>query len=94
MTPLRWGVRSGDGEAVELFLGWGAADTDKPNDVDKTLLFGATMEGHESVVKRISNGQDVNPNKPDSGGVAPPSWVVIEKHYRSRWGRALGPARC
>lgn len=38
------------------------------------------MEGHESVVKRLSDGQDVKPNKLDSGGIIPPSWVLIEKH--------------
>jgi len=37
------------------------------------------MEGHESVVKRLSDGQDVKPNKLDSGGIIPPSWVLIEK---------------
>ena len=70
-TPLWCAAGNGHGKVVEMLLGRGDVNPEKPNIHDRTPLLCAALNGHEGVVKMLLGRGDVNLDRSHKHGQTP-----------------------
>ena len=75
-APLAFAAGRGYPEVVEIHLGSGDINPDKPNNHDMTPLRCAVRNRYEGVVNALLGRSDDDPNTRASGGLTPPDWAA------------------
>ena len=78
--PLAWAAQKGHEGVVEILLGRGEINSDKPDDHAQTPLSHAAEYGYEGVVKMLLGREEVNPDKPDNHGRTPLLYAAQNGH--------------
>ena len=78
--PLTWAAQNGHSGVVEILLGQGEINPDKPDNFGQTPLSHAAGNGHEGVVKVLLEREEVGPDKPDKFGLTPLSHAAGNGH--------------
>ena len=78
--PFTWAARNGHEGVVEILLGQGEINPDKPDDAGRTPLWHAAGNGHEGVVKMLLGREEVNPNRAELLGRTPLTLAAMWGH--------------
>ena len=78
--PLGWAARNGHEGVVEILLGQGEVNPDRPDNDGQTPLSYAAGNGHERVVKILLGRGEANPDGPDNYGRTPLSYATGNGH--------------
>ena len=78
--PLAWAARNGHSGVVEILLGQGEINPDKPDNNARTPLSYAAGNGHEGVVKALLRREEVEPDKPDNWVQTPLLYAANNGH--------------